>query len=69
MLKYGAFHFRPLNQEFQSLAKSIFLQNVGAASGAGRKKTHSELTDKVNGLWANAKLFEKGMTFFNGKGK
>ncbi|KAI0226546.1 E3 UFM1-protein ligase 1 [Lamellibrachia satsuma] len=55
---------RPLTQQYQEIAKSIFLQSVGAASSGARKKTHGELSDKITGLWRNALLFEKGLLLF-----
>ena len=57
---------RPLTQQYQQVAKSVFLLSVGAASGGARKKTHGELSDKITGLWRNALLFEKGTVLFPG---
>ena len=57
---------RPLTQQYQQVARSIFLQSVGAASSGARKKTHGELSDKITGLWRNALLFEKGLLLFPG---
>ncbi|KAK3768113.1 hypothetical protein RRG08_004654 [Elysia crispata] len=51
---------RPLTRQYQEVAKSIFLKG----SGADRKKTAQEIQDKVNGLWTNAHLFEKGIKLF-----
>ncbi|CAH1800044.1 unnamed protein product [Owenia fusiformis] len=56
---------RPLTKEYQEIAKSVFLQTSGSATGTARKKTHGELQDKIGGLWTNAKLFEKGIKLFN----
>jgi hypothetical protein len=58
---------RPLRRQYQTVAKSIFLQHMGSTSSATRKKTHDELSDKVSGLWVNAKLFERGTKLFNGE--
>ncbi|XP_041352630.1 E3 UFM1-protein ligase 1-like [Gigantopelta aegis] len=55
---------RPLSKQYQEIAKSIFLQSAGAASGSDRKKTHGDLQEKLNGLWSNVKLFEKGLKLF-----
>ena len=63
----GLYECRPLNREFTELAKSVFLQTQGTATGAARKKTHGDLSDKVNGLWTNAKLFDKGIKVFPGE--
>ena len=59
--------FRPLSKQYQELARSVFLQTMGTATSSARKKTHSDLQDKVNGLWNNARMFEKGLNFFNGE--
>ncbi|CAG5136377.1 unnamed protein product [Candidula unifasciata] len=48
---------RPLTRQYQEVAKSIFLKN----SGTDRKKTALEIQDRINGLWVNARLFEKGI--------
>ncbi|XP_071112658.1 E3 UFM1-protein ligase 1-like [Haliotis cracherodii] len=58
--------YRPLTRQFQEVAKSIFLETSGTATGSDRKKTHGELQEKVSGLWTNAKLFEKGLKHFHG---
>ncbi|KAK2154272.1 hypothetical protein LSH36_272g02036 [Paralvinella palmiformis] len=53
---------RPLNKEFIETAKSVFLQSTG---GSTRRKTLAELSEKINSLWVNVKLFEKGIKHFN----
>ncbi|XP_046571677.1 LOW QUALITY PROTEIN: E3 UFM1-protein ligase 1-like [Haliotis rubra] len=58
--------YRPLTRQFQEVAKSIFMETSGTATGSDRKKTHGELQEKVSGLWTNAKLFEKGLKHFGG---
>lgn len=58
---------RPLTKQYQDVAKSIFLQSTGADTSSGRKKTHSELQEKISGLWTNAKLFEKGLKILSGE--
>ncbi|XP_069138905.1 E3 UFM1-protein ligase 1-like [Argopecten irradians] len=60
---------RPLTKQFQEMAKSIFLSQSGAGSGASRKKTHGELQEKISGLWTNCKLFEKGIILFQDEGQ
>ena len=58
--------FRPLRKQYQSIARSVFLQTVGGGSGTSRKKTHGDTTEKANGLYSNARLFEKGLQLFEG---
>ena len=53
---------RPLTQCYQEVARSVFL-----ATGDKKRKSHSEVQEKVSVLWANAKLFDKGIKLFNGK--
>lgn len=55
---------RPLNRQYQEMAKSIFLQASGTGTSADRRKTFGELQEKVSGLWTNARLFEKGLNMF-----
>ncbi|XP_070550481.1 E3 UFM1-protein ligase 1-like [Ptychodera flava] len=52
---------RPLTKAYQDIARSVFLEATGEGASGDRRKTHSELQDKVNGLWINIKLFEKGI--------
>jgi len=60
-----------LNQQFAERLKSVFLQTVqNPASPDGlatQKMSSGELTEKISGLWVNAKLFEKGLKLFDGK--
>ncbi|XP_059145285.1 E3 UFM1-protein ligase 1-like [Physella acuta] len=51
---------RPLTRQYQEVAKSIFMKT----SGPDRKKTAAEIQDKVNIMWINARLFEKGAKLF-----
>uniref|UniRef100_A0A2C9KNN7 E3 UFM1-protein transferase 1 homolog n=2 Tax=Biomphalaria TaxID=6525 RepID=A0A2C9KNN7_BIOGL len=51
---------RPLTRQYQEVAKSIFIKS----SGTDRKKTAVEVQDKINGLWVNTHLFEKGIKLF-----
>lgn len=44
----------------------MFNKRPGPGKGAN-KKSHSEYQDKVNGLYSNVKLFEKGIKLFDGK--
>ncbi len=39
---------------------------MGVNTGQARKKTHGELQEKINGLWVNSKLFERGIKYFSG---
>ncbi|KAK2551189.1 E3 UFM1-protein ligase 1-like protein [Acropora cervicornis] len=50
--------YRPLTQSYQEVARSVFL------STGKQRKSHSEVQSKVNVLWANAKLFDKGIKLF-----
>ena len=56
------FFNRPLTQCYQEVARSVFL-----STGDKKRKSHSEVQDKVSVLWANAKLFDKGIKLFPGK--
>ena len=58
---------RPLKREYQSVARSVFLQTAGSASSAARKKNQDQLQEKIVGLWTNVKLFEKGVNHFSGE--
>ncbi|XP_015771489.1 PREDICTED: E3 UFM1-protein ligase 1 homolog [Acropora digitifera] len=51
--------YRPLTQSYQEVARSVFL-----STGDKQRKSHSEVQSKVNVLWANAKLFDKGIKLF-----
>ena len=55
-----------MRRQYQDIAKSVFLQSIGGATSSGRKKTHGDLSEKINGLWNNARLFEKGLKLFSG---
>ena len=35
-------------------------------TGDNKRKSHAEVQDKINGLYANAKLFDKGIKQFEG---
>ncbi|XP_066914006.1 E3 UFM1-protein ligase 1 homolog [Clytia hemisphaerica] len=54
---------RPLTKEYQEVAKSIFLTSSGTSSVL-KNKSHKDYQEKVNGLWSNLKLFEKGLKQF-----
>ncbi|KAJ7389903.1 E3 UFM1-protein ligase 1 [Desmophyllum pertusum] len=51
--------FKPLTQCYQEVARSVFL-----STGDKNRKSHSEVQNKVSVLWANAKLFDKGIKLF-----
>ena len=36
------------------------------STGGNKKKIQSDLSEKIVGLWANVKLFEKGVKLFIG---
>lgn len=40
---------------------------AGGSSAAERRKTHENVQEKVNSLWTNVKLFEKGVNQFTGR--
>ena len=61
-LNTSPFYNRPLTQCYQEVARSVFL-----STGDKKRKSHSEVQDKVSVLWANAKLFDKGIKLFTGK--
>ncbi len=63
---FGIHFFRPLKRKYQEIVKSVFLQTMGVNTGQARKKTHGELQEKINGLWVNSKLFERGIKYFSG---
>ena len=54
--------YRPLTQSYQEVARSVFL-----STSDKNRMSHSEVQNKVNVLWANAKLFDKGIKLFAGK--
>jgi len=45
------------------------MQNPGSDGLATQKMSSGELAEKISGLWVNAKLFEKGLKLFDGKGE
>ena len=57
---------RPLSQEYKEVAKCVFQSKAGSSTTSSRK-SHAEYQDKINGLYANARLFEKGLDLFDGK--
>lgn len=56
----ASYLFRPLTQCYQEVARSVFL-----STGDKKRKSHSEVQEKVSVLWANAKLFDKGIKLFS----
>ena len=56
---------RPLDQGYKEVAKSLFNKRPGTEKGVNRK-SHSEYQEKINGLFSNIKLFEKGIKLFDG---
>ena len=57
--------FRPLGLEYKEVAKSMFNKRSDTGKNVNRK-SHSDIQDKINGLYSNIKLFEKGIKFFDG---
>ncbi|XP_068755117.1 E3 UFM1-protein ligase 1 homolog isoform X1 [Montipora capricornis] len=55
----ASYLFRPLTQCYQEVARSVFL-----STSDKNRMSHSEVQNKVNVLWANAKLFDKGIKLF-----
>ncbi|XP_062605346.1 E3 UFM1-protein ligase 1-like isoform X2 [Saccostrea cucullata] len=51
---------RPLNREYHQKAVDVLHSTATQSSGSGKKKTHSDLQEKITGLWTNVLLFEKG---------
>lgn len=52
---------RPLTQQFQEVARGVFLATLNAESGEGRRRTHQQLQDKVSALLTTIKLSEKSL--------
>ncbi|CAI9721445.1 Hypothetical predicted protein [Octopus vulgaris] len=57
--------YRPLSQEYQEMAKTVFFESTGIGSTSARKKTFAELQEKVCGMWMNILLIEKGIKLFS----
>ncbi|XP_061176553.1 E3 UFM1-protein ligase 1-like [Saccostrea echinata] len=55
---------RPLNREYHQKAVNVLHSTAIQSSGSGKKKTHSDLQEKITGLWTNVLLFEKGAKCF-----
>ncbi|XP_071819369.1 E3 UFM1-protein ligase 1-like isoform X2 [Apostichopus japonicus] len=55
---------RPLTRRYQETAKEAYMALAGGSSAAERRKTHENVQEKVNSLWTNVKLFEKGVNQF-----
>lgn len=56
--------YRPLTQKYQEIVRSVFLASF-AKESVSRRKAHDQLTEKVNGLVSNIRLFEKGLALFS----
>lgn len=58
--------FRPLSREYQEKAVEVLRSTATQGSGSGKRKTHSDLQERLSGLWTNVLLFEKGAKLFPG---
>ena len=58
-----SYGYRPLTRLYQEVARTVF----SSGTGDQKRKSHSEVQEKVNLLWANTKLFDKGIKLFSGK--
>jgi len=60
-------HLLPsLNKSGLAAAKVVF-ESMMASTAQNRRKTHSELQDKLNAMFMNVRLFEKGIKQFSDK--
>ncbi|XP_072018738.1 E3 UFM1-protein ligase 1-like [Amphiura filiformis] len=57
--------FRPLTRVYQEVAKAVYQSMTGTGTAQARRKTRGELQEKMNTLWNNVKLFEKGIKQFD----
>ncbi|XP_049860331.1 E3 UFM1-protein ligase 1 homolog [Schistocerca gregaria] len=55
-----------LNNQAEAAAQKIFESSM-ASTAQNRRKTHSELQEKLNNLLIDVRLFEKGLRSFNDK--
>nr|XP_022294660.1 E3 UFM1-protein ligase 1-like isoform X1 [Crassostrea virginica] len=55
---------RPLNRDYQEKGVEVLRSTATQTSGSGKRKTHSDLQERVTGLWTNVQLFEKGAKLF-----
>nr|XP_034332710.1 E3 UFM1-protein ligase 1 isoform X2 [Crassostrea gigas] len=55
---------RPLSREYQEKAVEVLRSTAVQGSGSGKRKTHSDLQERLSGLWTNVLLFEKGAKLF-----
>lgn len=62
-------YFRPLNRDYQEKGVEVLRSTATQTSGSGKRKTHSDLQERVTGLWTNVQLFEKGAKLFPGTQK
>ena len=58
--------FRSLNKSGLAAAQVIFESTI-ASTAQNRRKTHSELQEKLNAMATNVRLFEKGLKQFSDK--
>ncbi|XP_056014591.1 E3 UFM1-protein ligase 1-like [Ostrea edulis] len=55
---------RPLNRDYQLSALETLRSTVTQSPGSGKRKTHTDLQERITGLWTNVLLFEKGTKSF-----
>lgn len=55
-----------LNKSGLAAAKVVF-ESMMSSTAQNRRKTHSELQDKLNAMFMNVRLFEKGIKQFSDK--
>ncbi|XP_011403614.1 PREDICTED: E3 UFM1-protein ligase 1-like [Amphimedon queenslandica] len=60
--------YRPLQERFESEARSMLAQRAEGEAGSQRKR-HSELQERLQQLWNRLRLFEKGIEVFEGDTK
>jgi hypothetical protein len=49
------------------VAVEVIFESTMASTAQSRRKTHSELQDKLNAMFINVRLFEKGIKQFSDK--
>ncbi|XP_076372553.1 UFM1 specific ligase 1 isoform X1 [Tachypleus tridentatus] len=64
LLELAQYIYRPLTKKYQEEVKSAFLSS-SAASSSTRKKTHGELQDRLNTMFGEVHVFNKGVKVFH----
>jgi superoxide dismutase len=60
-------HLLPLLNKSGHAAAKVAFESMMASTAQNRRKTHSELQDKLNAMFMNVRLFEKGIKQFSDK--